>query len=447
MKGRVTDESGAPVIGATVILKGTTTGTATNAAGEYAIDIRQADAVLVYSLIGYNKVEVALSEGQTQADVTLKSEAIAMDNVVVVGYGVQNKRDVTTAISSIKAEDFAAMPTADFRDAMAAEMPGVQVLTLGGQPDGNDSIRIRGIQSATSGNDPLYVIDGVPCDARAFSNLESSDIESLEVLKDASAAAIYGSRGSCGVILITTKRGTGERPVVSYDGQFSVSNVSKTIDMLDAYEFATIFKEARDGAYLFNVPTGSIDDPYEDRPQTYHRVDPLITAYLQDKTGTMTDTDWQDAIFRTAYSTKHSVSVSGRTKTLGYYVGANYLYREGTIIGSDFERYSLRADIDGKRNRLKYGVSFSPSYSKTNYISSDTQYGGDGVIASALMAPPVFPAYDADGSYNWDVERTAARPQQLGHPDQRGAQPRGAGARNRRRAREDQHPGQRLRLL
>ena len=198
MKGRVTDESGAPVIGATVILKGTTIGTATNAMGEYAIDIRQADAVLVYSLIGYNKVELALADNQTQADVTLKSEAIAMDNVVVVGYGVQNKRDVTTAISSIKAEDFAAMPTADFRDAMAAKMPGVQVLTLGGQPDGNVSIRIRGIQSATSGNDPLYVIDGVPCDARAFSNLESSDIESLEVLKDASAAAIYGSRGSCG---------------------------------------------------------------------------------------------------------------------------------------------------------------------------------------------------------------------------------------------------------
>lgn len=222
MKGRVTDESGAPVIGATVILKGTTIGTATNAMGEYAIDIRQADAVLVYSLIGYNKVELALADNQTQADVTLKSEAIAMDNVVVVGYGVQNKRDVTTAISSIKAEDFAAMPTADFRDAMAAKMPGVQVLTLGGQPDGNVSIRIRGIQSATSGNDPLYVIDGVPCDARAFSNLESSDIESLEVLKDASAAAIYGSSGSCGVILITTKRGEGERPVVSYDGQFSV---------------------------------------------------------------------------------------------------------------------------------------------------------------------------------------------------------------------------------
>ena len=404
VKGRVTDENGAPVIGATVILKGTTTGTATGLDGEYVLPIRQKNAVLEISLIGYNKVSVALSDTQTQADVTLKSEAIAMDNVVVVGYGVQNKRDVTTSIASIKAEDFKGLATTDFRDAMAAKMPGVQVLQLGGQPNGNVSIRIRGIQSATSGNDPLYVIDGVPCDARAFSNLDSNDIESLEVLKDASAAAIYGSRGSCGVILITTKRGQNEHPVIRYDGQFSVSGVSKTYDMLNAYEFAQLYKESRDNAYLTEVPSGSIDDPYNERGATgYYKVPPIITAYLEDKSGTLTDTDWQDAIFRTAYSTKHSVSVSGRTKTLGYYIGANYLYREGTIIGSDFERYSLRANIDGKRNRLKYGVSFSPSYSKTNYISSDTQYGDDGVIASALMAPPVFPVYNTDGSYNWDM--------------------------------------------
>ena len=401
--GRITDDEGAPVVGATVILKGTTTGTASGLDGNYSLNIRQSNAVLEISLIGYNKVELALADNQTQADVRLAADAIAMDNVVVVGYGVQNKRDVTTAISSIKAEDFADMPTADFRDAMAAKMPGVQVLQLGGQPEGNVSVRIRGIQSATSGNDPLYVIDGIPCDARAFANLDGSDIESLEVLKDASAAAIYGSRGSCGVILITTKRGQSEHPVVSYDGQFSVSNVTKTMDMLDAYEFAQIFKEARDGAYLFNVPTGSIDDPYESRPQTYHRVDPLITAYLQDKTGTMVNTDWQDAIFRTAYSTKHSLSISGRTKSINYFVGANYLYREGTIIGSDFERYGLRVNLDGKRNRLKYGVSFSPSYSKSNYVDADAQYGGDGVIASALMAPPVFPVYNSDGSYNWDM--------------------------------------------
>mgnify|MGYP003354826775 CR=1 FL=1 len=307
-------------------------------------------------------------------------------------------------IVNVDAATIANRPASNPLASLQGRVAGVQVVNSSQDPGASSTVRIRGNSSLNGSNAPLVVIDGFPWgDAGDLKQINPQDIVSMEVLKDASASAIYGSRGSCGVILITTKRGEGERPVVSYDGQFSVSSVSKTIDMLNAYEFAKIFKEARDGAYLFNVPTGSIDDPYEDRPQTYHRVDPLITAYLQDKTGTMTDTDWQDAIFRTAYSTKHSVSVSGRTKTLGYYIGANYLYREGTIIGSDFERYSLRANIDGKRNRLKYGVSFSPSYSKTNYISSDTQYGDDGVIASALMAPPVFPVYNTDGSYNWDM--------------------------------------------
>ncbi len=400
--GKVIDENGDPVISAGVILKGTTNGVITDFDGNYAIEIQQAGAVLTVSALGYSTADIPLSDSQVRANITLHNEAISLDDVVVVGYGVQNKRDVTTSIVSMKSDDFKALPTADFRDAMAAKMPGVQVLSLGGQPDGNVSIRVRGIQSATSGNEPLYVIDGVPCDARAFANLESSDIESLEVLKDASAAAIYGSRGSCGVILVTTKRGDGEsKPRISYDGQFSVSTVSKKIEMLDAYEFATMFKEARDGAYLYNVPTGSIGDPYADRPQVYHRVDPLIDAYLMDETGTLTDTDWQDAIFRTAFTSKNSLSVSGGSKDTKYYIGANHLYREGTIIGSDFQRMSLRANLDGKRGRLKYGVSFSPSYSKTNFVESDTQYGGDGVIASALMAPPVFSVYNDDGSYNW----------------------------------------------
>lgn len=402
--GKVVDKSGQPVIGAIVIERGTNNGTGTDIDGNYELKVKSEDAVLDVSIIGYNSASATLTAGQSKADFVLEEEAIKLDDVVVIGYGAQNKRDVTTSIASIKAEDFANTPTTDFRESMAAKMPGVQVINLGGQPSGNVSVRVRGIQSATSGNDPLYVIDGIPCDSRAFANLDGSDIESLEVLKDASAAAIYGSRGSCGVILVTTKRGANsETPVISYDGQFSVSNVSKKIDMLDAYEFAEIFKEARDGAYLFEVPTGSIGDPYSGRPKSYHNVDPLITSYLQDKTGTLTNTDWQDEIFRTALSHKHALSVSARTKNYNYYIGLNYLNREGTIIGSDFERYGLRANLDGKKGKLKYGVSFSPSYSKTNYVNSDGQYGSDGVIASALMAPPVFPVYNSDGSYNWDM--------------------------------------------
>ena len=401
--GKVVDQNGEPVIGAMVLLSGTNTGAATDLDGQYSLDIKKNNAVLEFSSIGYETTLVALNDNQVKADVVMPTETLRLDDVVVVGYGVQNKRDVTTAITSIKAEQFKGMPTADFRDAMAAKMPGVQVLTLGGQPDGNVSIRVRGIQSATAGNDPLYVIDGVVCDARAFANLDGSDIESLEVLKDASAAAIYGSRGSCGVILITTKRGSSERPTVSYDGQFSMSQVIKKIELLDAYEWAEIYTEARNGAYVFNVPTGSFGDPYPGRPQTYHRVKPIVSAYLVDETGTLTNTDWQDEIFRTALTHKHSLSVSGKNKDLSYYIGGNYLYREGTIIGSDFQRAGLRINLDGKRKRLKYGASFSPSFSKTNYVASDAQYGDDGVVAAALMAPPIFPAYNEDGSYNWDM--------------------------------------------
>lgn len=401
--GKVVDQDGNPVIGAMVVLVGTTNGSATNLDGKYSLTFKQNNASLELSSIGYETVTITLDDHQVVADVVMPTEAVKLDDVVVIGYGVQNKRDVTTAITSIKSDEFKSLPTADFRDAMAAKMPGVQVLTLGGQPDGNVSVRVRGIQSATSGNDPLYVIDGVPCDARAFANIDGSDIESLEVLKDASAAAIYGSRGSCGVILITTKRGSSDKPVVSYDGQFSLSQVAKKIDMLNAYEWAELYVEARNGAYLKEQPTGSIGDPASARNSTYARIKPQILAYLYDETGTLTDTDWQDAIFRTAQTHKHSVSVSARTKNYNYYVGANFLQREGTIIGSDFQRFGARMNLDGKKNRLKYGISFSPSYSKTNYVNSDAQYNADGVIAAALTTPPVHPVYNADGSYNWDM--------------------------------------------
>lgn len=406
--GKVLDENGVPVIGAVVMLKGTQIGSETDLDGNYSLDIQKNGAVLEFTSIGYTTVEVKLNDAQAKADVVLKEEALLLDDVVVVGYGVQNKRDVTTSIVSMKADDFKTMPTADFRDAMAAKMPGVQITSLGGQPDGNVAVRIRGVQSATSGNDPLYVIDGIPCDSRAFANLDSSEIESLEVLKDASAAAIYGSRGSCGVIIITTKRGSKETPVVSYDGQFSMANVSKKIELLDAYEFAQLMKESRDGVYLLENPSGSIGDPYDSRGNSYTKMDPYFEPYLTDETGTLTNTDWQDAIFRTAYSHKHSVSVSGKTKTLKYYVGANYLKRQGTIIGSDFERYGVRVNLDGEKKRFKFGVSIAPSYSKTRHVNAEGNFNADdgttsGVVAAALMTAPNFPIYNEDGSYNWDM--------------------------------------------
>lgn len=402
--GQVLDDLGDPVVGASIFQKGTTVGTATDLDGNYTLRLQAgAPQVLTVSYIGCTPQELKLKPGQTQADFTLQNELTALDEVVVIGYGAQNKRDVTTAISSIKADDFAKTPTSDFRDAMAARMPGVQVTQLGGDPSGSVSVRVRGIQSATSGNDPLYVIDGVISDARAFANLESGDIESLEVLKDASAAAIYGSRGSCGVIMITTKRGKSEKPTITYDGMVGVSTVAKKIDMLNAWDFATLFAESRNGAYLAEVKGASIDDPIEGRPQTYHRINPIINQYIMDESHTLPSTDWQDEIFRNAITTKHYVSVSGKTNTLSYYAGLNYLYREGTIINSDFERYGARLNLDGTVGKFSYGINFSPSYSMTNQVSADSQYNSDGVVATALMAAPIFPVYNADGSYNYDM--------------------------------------------
>ena len=400
--GRVTEPDGTPVISAMVLQQGTTNGAATDLDGNYSIRVNGA-VVLEVSSIGYETVTVPVAATQAVADIILKQDAVLLEDAVVIGYGVQNRRDVTTSIVSMKSDDLQNKTNSDFREMMAAKLPGVQVMQLGGRPTGNVSVRIRGIQSATAGNDPLYVIDGVPTESSVFSQMDASDIESIEVLKDASASAIYGSRGSCGVILITTKRGASEKPVISYDGYYGISQVSKKIDLLDAWEWATLFREARNGSYLYSVPTGTISDPYKDRPQTYHRSDSVVDAYLMDENHTLTNTDWQDAIFRPAHTTRHAVSVSGKTPTISYYVGANYLYRQGTIINSDYTRYSARANVDGHKGHFKFGMSINPSYSAEHYVEAENQYGSNGVIASALMAPPIFPVYNSDGSYNWDM--------------------------------------------
>ena len=226
VSGTVTDPSGAPVIGAGVVVKGTTRGTSTDLDGKYSLEAAP-DETLVFSSIGYESAEVAVGS-QRVVNVVLKEDSTILDDVVVIGYGAVRKRDVSTAISSIKAEDIANRSITDFRQAMAGKMPGVSVMQLGGDPEGKVMIRVRGIGSATAGNDPLYVVDGVPVDD-GLANINPADIESMEVLKDASSAAIYGSRGSNGVILVTTKSGASDKVQVSYDGYYALDKVSRKI--------------------------------------------------------------------------------------------------------------------------------------------------------------------------------------------------------------------------
>lgn len=395
VKGQVKDAAGEPVIGATVVVKGTTKGASTGIDGGFTLDVTP-DDVLVVSYIGYDTQEIPVGS-RTSFDIQLREEATTLDDVVVIGYGAVKKRDVSTAISSIKAEDIANRPITDFRQSMAGKMPGVQVMQTGGDPEGNVMVRVRGISSATAGNDPLYIVDGVPME-NGLSNLNTNDIESMEVLKDASSAAIYGSRGSNGVILITTKKGKSETIQVTYDGYYGIEQVSKKIDLMNAYQYAQVSKEAHDAAYLDQYPGGTA--PNGDRPESYMNYPVELVPYLNGEPG-LTDTDWQDAIFRTASTTSHNIAISGKGKHVNYFISGNYYYKEGVIINSDFERYSFRMNLDGKYKNFKYGVNFSPSYSKSNKVNASGDYNSGGIVQSALTSCPIWPIHNEDGTFNF----------------------------------------------
>ena len=395
VSGTVTDATGLPVPGVAVLIKGSSTGTTTDLDGRFSISA-SSENILEFTCIGYQGQELKVGN-RSSLNVRLEEDAVLLESVVVIGYGVVNSRDVTTAISSIKAADIENRAISDFRQSMAGKMPGVQVMQTSGDPEGSVMIRVRGTRSATAGNDPLYIVDGVPME-NGLNNLNSNDIESMEVLKDASSAAIYGSRGSNGVILITTKKGHSEELKVSYDGYYGLEQVSKKIDLMNAYEYAQVSKEAHDAAYLDLNPGGTA--PNGSRPESFMNYPVELIPYLNGEPG-LTDTDWQDAIFRNASTTSHNISISRNTGNVNFFISGNYYYKEGIIINSDFERYSFRLNLDGKYKRFKYGVNFSPSYSKSNKVNASGAYGSGGIVQSALTSCPIWPVYNEDGSFNF----------------------------------------------
>lgn len=395
VKGVVKDNSGMPIIGAAVLIKGTSEGVATSIDGEYEIEAHP-ESTLLFTCISYIDKEVVVGD-KSQIDIVLEDGTILLDDVVVIGYGTVKKRDLSTAISTIKSNDIANQPISDFRQAMVGKMAGVSVMQVGGDPEGNVMVRVRGTGSITAGNDPLYVIDGVPMES-GLSNLNSNDIEHIEVLKDASSAAIYGSRGANGVVIVTTKKGKTEKVEISYDGYYAIDQLSKKIPLMDAYEYAQFVKEGHDNAYYDAVPGGT--DPNGSRSDSWANYPVEIIPYLEGQLG-LTNTDWQDAIFRTAHSHSHNISISGKSKNSNYFISGNYLSKEGIVINSDYKKYSLRFNLDGKRNKFKYGANFAPSYSKSNRVNASGAYGNGGVVQSALAYNPMWPIYNEDGSFNF----------------------------------------------
>jgi len=361
--------------GVSILIKGTETGTTSDVNGSYKITVPNNNAVLVFSIVGYNSKEITVGN-QSIIAVSLSLDSRQLNQVVIVGYGTVKKSDLTGSVASVKSREINAFPAANVLQALSGRAPGVQVTQNTGAPGGAVSIRIRGTNSVQGSNEPLYVVDGFPISGNNPTIVNNTDIESIEVLKDASATAIYGSRGANGVVLITTKQGKSGKIQVDYEGSYSVQDVRKKLDLMNAKEYATFYNKQAQNDNLA---------PYF----TQSQIDGFGEGF-----------DWQDLIFRKAPMQTHNLTVSGGNEKTRYSIGGSVFGQQGIIIGSDYNRYSLRANINTDVNK-KFSIAYGATL--TNISTSRQNNGagnrGSSLISSIISAPPTLTPYIADGSY------------------------------------------------
>jgi len=371
VSGKVTDpESNEGLPGVNVLEKGTTNGTVTDIDGNYSITVEE-NATLIFSSIGYTTQEVPVN-GRSTLDVSMEQDVQSLEEVVVIGYGTQEKKDVTGAIATVDQKDFEAQPVTRFDQILQGRTPGVNVTNSSGAPGGAVSIRIRGANSINGSNEPLYVVDGfVGAD---FRDVNPSDIESIQVLKDASSTAIYGSRGANGVVLITTKSGKAGEPKLSVTARYYSSQVLDTWDLLDAGEFAEVANR-RANALGSNPP---------------------FSAEEIDEFRRNGGTDWQDEIFRTGLGQEYQVDYSGGNEAVTYFISGNFLDQEGTIINSDFKRYSLRTNIRANLSE-KLTANLKMNFVRRENNNTEGGYNTSGPVAGTLAWAPTTPARDENG--------------------------------------------------
>lgn len=391
VSGQVTNEDGEPLPSVSIVIKGTNTGTVGDVDGKYQISANS-EATLIFSFIGYESHEVKV-DNQSTINVQMKPDMQFLKEVVVVGYGSQEKSDVTGAIASVSEEELRTSITTNVDQALQGRLAGVQVTQNSGQPGGAASIRIRGANSITGSSEPLYIIDGIPFQGdgvstagfdwaggangqnrvNPLSTINPNDIVSIDVLKDASATAIYGARAANGVVLITTRSGKQGEAKLSYNGYYGVQSLPNKIEMMNLPQFADYqIGVAKD---LNQIP----DERY---------LDPSILGE---------GTNWQEEIFRPAAMQSHQLSISGGTDKTTYALSGGYFDQGGIVIGSDFERFTTRVNLNSDlKDWLKVGGTLS--FAKTNETITLND-GGDGVIMQALLTTPATPVRDIDGNY------------------------------------------------
>ena len=384
------DQGGMP--GVNVVIKGTSTGTVTDIDGRYSIDVPSPEAVLVFSSVGFVLQEVIVGN-RTTLNVSLDPDIQALEELVVVGYGTKPKRDLTGSISSVSGEELNETISGNFVQALQGRTAGVFVNANSGQPGGGVSVRIRGI-GGINNSEPLYVVDGVQMSGSGsdyynpLARINPNDIASVEVLKDASSAAIYGARGANGVVLITTKRGQSGQPKLSYSGSFGVQNLVNAGDfeVLNAQQYATVVNQTvvgDGGEPIF----GAASDQYP--------------ANLFPAPGALGEgTDWLDEVFvQHAPMQDHQLSLSGGNEAHKYFLSLNYFDQNGTLLGTSFKRYSARINTDNQlTNHVTVGNSLLISHTNSNTILA-VRSGVGGLLSNTLLAPPTVPVYNPDGSF------------------------------------------------
>ncbi|MDQ4141572.1 MAG: SusC/RagA family TonB-linked outer membrane protein, partial [Bacteroidota bacterium] len=373
--GKVASASGEALPGVTVLLKGTNIGTATGPDGTYSLSVPETKGTLVFSFVGYTTQEKTFS-GPDPINITLTDDAKALQELVVVGYGTQKKSDVTGSVASVSTEEIQRVPVTSMAQTLQGRVAGVQVTQASHSPGGGVSIRIRGGNSIQGGNEPLYVVDGYPLYNENGATINPNDIESIDILKDASATAIYGSRGANGVVLITTKRGKAGKSTISFDTYYSVQKVQKTLPLLNAREYAELVKEANE-----NVG----------KPVPAAFADPSIYGE---------GTNWQDEIFRTAPTQNYQLTFTGGDDKTRYAISGNYFNQQGVIINSKFERGSLRFNFERNLTpKLKIGNNLTVARTRSNRVPTDGSGGSSlSAVYSALNFSPTVPVYNPDGS-------------------------------------------------
>jgi TonB-linked SusC/RagA family outer membrane protein len=386
VQGKVVNSKGEPQPGATILIKGTRRGTTANENGAFLLKNVPGGAVLVVSALGLKSKEIPLNSVSGALTITLESGTEALSEVVVVGYGQVKKSDLTGAVASVPVGEIKKVAVTSLDQAIQGRVAGVQVTQNSGSPGGSTTIRIRGGNSIQGDNEPLYVIDGVPfknggaesgSSFNVLSTLNPGDIESMTILKDASSTAIYGSRGSNGVVIITTKRGKAGRTVINFDTYYGTQEVRRKYPVLNAKEYAAFVNEANTNDGLPAVYT----------PQE-------VEAFGE-------GTDWQDEIFRSAPIANYQLQMSGGDDKTQFAVSAGYFTQKGIVVNSDFNRYSFRVNLDRKINsKLKVGNSLTINRTLTNQSRTDGSLGSGGLVTmAALQFPPLLKVRNADGSY------------------------------------------------